>query len=132
MTRGSTRAVLSEFVFWLHLVIISAWVALFFVPLSLWPGRIAFHFCFSMVVIAHQFIWGAIVMPWTKRYRMVCILTTLMQALRGYKISDPRNFTHSFVQELFHRAKVRVPAIVPTALTLGIVTGTTVLYCLFR
>ena len=39
-------------------------------------------------------------MPVMLKYRIVCPLTTWMQHVRGYKISDPKNFDHSFVREL--------------------------------
>lgn len=124
------RAFAAEIVFWLHLVIVLFWVGLFFIPVDQWQGRISFHFYFSLMVILHQFVWGAIVMPWTKRYRMVCILTTLMQSLRGFKLSQPENYSHSFTAELFARARIKVPMIVPTVLTLSIVAASFTLYFL--
>ncbi|MEM2125713.1 MAG: hypothetical protein QXQ53_04880 [Candidatus Methanosuratincola sp.] len=126
------RAFAAEVIFWLHLVIVLFWVSLFFVPVDWWQGRISFHFYFSLVVILHQFVWGAIIMPWTKRYRMVCILTTLMQSLRGFKLSRVENYGHSFTEELFARARVNVPKIVPTILTLSIVAASFTLYFLHR
>ena len=126
------RNFFAEFFFWLHLVIVFVWLILFAVPTSWWPGRIAFHFYYSVVIVAHQFIWGAIITPWTKKYHMACLLTTIMQVLRGIKISDPRNYKHSFVKELFARAGIRIPIVVVTILTLSIFVAVTVQYCLFR
>jgi len=63
---------------------------------------------------------------------MVCLLTTIMQALRGFKVSDARNFEHSFIKELFARARIGMPTMVATVLTLAILTTTTILYCFFR
>ena len=64
-------------------------------------------------------------MPWTKKFRMVCILTTPMQILRGQKISDPKNYNHSFFKELAGKNGIKIPHAVSTLITfsaLAIVT----------
>jgi hypothetical protein len=48
-------------------------------------------------------------MPVMRKYRIVCPLTTWMQLAGGYRISDPNNFDHSFVRELFQRLRVKIP-----------------------
>ena len=126
------RRFFAEIIFWLHIVIILVWLILFAIPTSLWPDRITFHFYYSIVIVAHQFIWGAIIMPWTKKYRMACLLTTIMQVLRRIKVSDPRNYEHSFVRELFARAGIKIPTIVVTIFTLTIFVAVIIQFCLFR
>lgn len=74
------------------------------VPEHWWPNKIAFHFYLSFAIVLHQFFWGVTIMPWTGKFRMVCILTTLMQFLRGENIADPKNYDHSFLKELFGKA----------------------------
>src|SRR3989344_9275728 len=96
-------------IFWLHFFVVAFWIGLLFVPEFLLPGKTAFHFYFTVGLVGHQFLWGAMIMPWTKKYRMVCILTTFMQMLRGADIADPKNYNHSFIQELFGKTGVTIP-----------------------
>ncbi len=119
-----TRLLLAEALFWLHVAIVAFWYSLFFVPSFLWPwgDKISFHFWFTIGIVFHQFAWGAIIMPWTKKYRMVCGLTTLMQLLRGKDIADPKNYDHSFMQELFGKTGVTIPHRLTTIITLSILT----------
>ncbi|MDP3900916.1 MAG: hypothetical protein Q8Q38_01045 [bacterium] len=122
----------AEVIFWSHVAIVGFWYALFLVPSSWWPGKIEFHFFFTIAIVAHQFLWGLVIMPWTKRYRMVCILTTPMQFLRGQSISDSKNYDHSWTAELIGRSGVTVPHWFATLLTFGILTAVTIQYFFFR
>ena len=98
-----------EILFWMHVVIFIAWFGLFLIPLSIWPGRIAFHFWYITFALTGELLMGLLLMPVMLKYRIVCPLTTWMQLVRGYKISDPRNFDHSFVRELFQRLRINIP-----------------------
>lgn len=115
----------AEVFFWLHFVLVAVWLGLFLVPASLWAGKVSFHFYFITTTVALQFLWGFVLMPVTKKYRMVCPLTTVMQLLRGYPVSDERNNNHSCIKEFFDRLGMKVPKKAVTLLTfisLGIVT----------
>ena len=121
-----------ELIFWAHIIIVGFWYALFLVPTSLWADKITFHFYFTLGIVGHQFLWGAAIMPWTKRYRMVCILTTPMQILRGQNISDPKNYDHSFTTEFIKRVGFKVSHKVSTILTFTILTIVTIQFFFFR
>ena len=121
-----------ELIFWAHIIIVGFWYVLFLVPTSLWADKIAFHFYFTLGIVGHQFLWGAAIMPWTKRYRMVCILTTPMQILRGQNISDPKNYDHSFTAEFIKRAGIKVPHKASTILTFTILVIVTIQFFFFR
>lgn len=107
----------AEMLFWVHFLIGSVWLGLFLVPSSLWHNKITFHFYLTIVIVVHQFLWGLILMPWTKKFRMVCLLTTPMQILRGQKISDPKNYSHSWFKELVGNQGIQIPHAFSTALT---------------
>ena len=113
---------LADILFWIHFLIGSVWLGLFLVPSSLWHDKITFHFYLTLAVVGHQFLWGLILMPWTKRFRMVCILTTPMQLLRGQKISDPKNYNHSFFKELVGKKGLQIPHAISTLITFSALT----------
>jgi len=106
--RPRKKNFLTGFVFWLHLPLVIIWFFTFLIPLSLWPGRITFHFWYIAILLLIQLIWGILVYPKTKSIDFICPLTTLMQSLRGYKIKDKRNYNHSFIAELFERLKIKI------------------------
>lgn len=108
---------LADLLFWIHFVIGTIWLGLFLVPSSIWQDKITFHFYLTITIVVHQFLWGLILMPWTRKFRMVCILTTPMQLLRGEKISDPKNYNHSFFKELFGKNGIQIPHIISTLIT---------------
>ena len=93
------KKTLGDIVFWFHIVFVLFWYALFFVPVNVWPDKILFHFYLTLGVVIHQIVWGLIIMPWTGRYRMVCMLTTIAQLLRGEDIANPNNYDHSSTRE---------------------------------
>lgn len=120
----SAKKAAAEVLFRLHFVLVAVWFGLFLVPTSLWAEKVSFHFWFITTVIALQFLWGFLLMPITKRYRMICPLTTGMQMLRGYPISDERNNNHSFIKEFSERIEKPVPkkaVTISTFVSLGIV-----------
>ncbi len=102
------RNFFAKIIFWIHASSVSLWYFLFFVPIGWWPEKIAFHFNFSLFIVLNQFIWGALIMPWTRKYRMVCFLTTLTQFLKGQKVSDPENYNHSFSREFLKKRGVSI------------------------
>ncbi len=85
--------------FWLHLPIVLIWFGLFLVPLSVWPGRITFHFYYIVWIMSVQFLWGL----YLHRVDIICPMTTAMQSLRGYSLKDKENHGHSFIAELFEK-----------------------------
>lgn len=105
----SLRYTVGEIIFWLHVPIVLFWLGLFLVPESLFPGSVTFHFWFIYVVFASQMLWGLAMMPIRGRFGVgVCPLTTLNQWVRGYPISDKRNYDHTFLEELFARWHLRI------------------------
>ncbi len=111
------RLFLADLLFWIHFLVGSLWLGLFLVPSSLWQNKITFHFYLTIAVVGHQFLWGLLLMPWTKKFRMVCLLTTPMQVLRGEKISDPKNYDHSFFKELVGKNGIQIPHAISTLIT---------------
>lgn len=111
------RLFFADLLFWTHFLIGSIWLGLFLVPSSVWNDKITFHFYFTILLVTHQFLWGFLIMPWTRKFRMVCILTTPMQLLRGQKISDPKNYNHSFFKELVGKNGIKIPHTASTILT---------------
>lgn len=116
------RLLLADLLFWMHFMIIAFWIGLFFVPTSVWPDRITFQFYLTLVIVGHQFIWGSLIMPWTHKFRMVCILTTPTQLLRGLKISDPKNYDHSWLNEFAGKKGIKITHKVSTLITFSILT----------
>ena len=112
-----TRLLLADILFWMHFVVGTFWLGLFFVPSSLWHDKITFHFYLTIIIVTHQFLWGLAIMPWTHKFRMVCILTTPMQLLRGQKISDPENYNHSWFKEFFGYQGIKIPHKFSTIIT---------------
>lgn len=126
------RLLLADFLFWAHFLIGSLWLGLFLVPSSVWADKITFHFYFTVLLVFHQFLWGWLIMPWTKKFRMVCILTTPMQLLRGQKISDPKNYEHSFFKELVGKNGIHIPHSLSTILTFSALSLVTYQYFFLR
>ncbi|MBW2999559.1 hypothetical protein KY339_02700, partial [Candidatus Woesearchaeota archaeon] len=78
---------------------------LFFVPKSLWAGKVVFHFWYIVVVVVAQLLWALLI--WRK-VDIICPLTTWMQYLRGYKIKSDENYDHSFTSEFFQRLRLNI------------------------
>ena len=116
----------------MHFVLVTVWFGLFLVPTSLWSWKVSFHFFFVTTAVALQFLWGFVLMPVTKKYRMICPLTTPMQILRGYPISDERNNNHSCIKEFFERLGMKVPKKAVTASTFISLGAVTAQYFFFR
>ncbi|HCM36712.1 MAG: hypothetical protein A3J30_01955 [Candidatus Wildermuthbacteria bacterium RIFCSPLOWO2_02_FULL_47_9c] len=112
------RARLARIIFGIHFLIGALWVGLFFVPPTLWTSKISFHFFFTWGVVIHQMIWGAILMLFTKRYELVCILTTLEQIAKGEKLSEARKYRHMIIKKFFEKAGWGMPQRGATVLTL--------------
>lgn len=104
---SALRYLCGEILFYIHLPIFLAWGGLFFVPVGLWPGRVAFHFYFIMTTVVIQIVGGVVYCPITKRFDLVCILSVLMQWVRGCPLPDPSSYKHSFIIELFERVHIR-------------------------
>ena len=123
---------IAEAIFWLHFIIVGVWFLLLFVPLSWWKGRIEFHFFLSIGIVVHQFVWPIVLLPWTKRYGGICILTTFMQWARGIPLSDERNFRHSWTKEFFLRFGLRPSPLVITVVPLSILLISAIQYFTLR
>ncbi len=93
-----------DVIFWIHFIIFLFFPLGFFIPSAWWPARIDVHFWYSVSLFVLFYLWGAI---WTIKRRdrvySICMLDTLMQRMRGYSLWDPKNYDHSFVEELFAR-----------------------------
>ncbi len=128
----SIRTTAAEAFFWLHFALVGVWFGLFLVPASLWAGKVSFHFWFIIIAVVLQFGWGFLLMPVTKKYRMVCPLTTLMQLLRGYPVADARNNNHSCIKEFSERIGKPVPKKAVTISTFASLGAVTIQYFFFR
>jgi len=102
------KTFLTEIIFWLHLPIVIIWFGAFFIPLSLWPERIKFHFWFISIILIVQLLWGAMLYSKIKRVDFICPQTTLMQSLRGYPVESEKNFNHSFIAELMEKLHIKI------------------------
>lgn len=131
MAKGIGIAAAEAF-FWTHFVLVAVWFGLFAVPTSLWHGKVTFHFWFITTLIALQFLWGLALMPLTKKYHMVCPLTTAMQLLRGYPVADERNNNHSCIKEFSERIGMPVPKKAVSLSTFASLAAVTVQYFFFR
>ncbi len=106
---GKFRKFLGELVFWAHVLIVIPIVGLLFVPKSLVPSIESLHFFYVLSIVVVQGSWGAIMYLFNGgHYRNVCPVTTVMQSVRGHKLNDPKNYTHSFISEFFGRYKLRI------------------------
>ncbi len=126
------RKKIAKFLYVAHVGVIAVWWGLFFVPLSWWADRVFFHFYLSLFIVIQQFLWGFLIMPWTKKYRMVCSLTTLTQLLRGKNIADKENYSHSFLKEIFAKGGIKIPSRAPTAITFAVLALTVIQYIRFK
>lgn len=122
---------IANLIFGMHFFIVALWCGLLLVPTSWWPERISFHFYFSLLIVVHQFIWGFLITPWTGKYRMVCILTTINQFLKGQKISDPENYDYSFAQNFLERTGITISHRRITIFTFIILTIVSIQYLFF-
>lgn len=117
------RTALGEILFWLHLPVVVMWVGLFFIPSSIWPGKITFHFWFIVCIFTSQLLWGLVLLPLRRRLGFgVCPLTTLTQYVRGYPVRDPRNYDHWFLDEMCERWNMRLPHRIIQTIFLGTIT----------
>ncbi len=105
--------------FWLHLPIVILYFGLLAVPISLWPGKVVFHFWLFVIVVGAEVIWGMYMRQFSGRMDIVCPLTSWMQYLRGYSLCDLRNYGHSYIAELLVVFHVRLRYGVVNYLMLG-------------
>ena len=94
-----------EIIFWLHLPLVIVWFGLFFIPKSIWLGKVAFHFWYIFSIMLIQFIWSLVVF---RKFDLICPLTTWMQYLRGFSLQDKNNYGHGYIAELLLRLRVKV------------------------
>ena len=71
----------ADLIWYSHFAIVLIAVFLFFIPESVWPNRVAFHFYYLWGVIAIQFITGLIYLPKIKKFHFVCPITALEKHL---------------------------------------------------
>ncbi len=124
-----SKKLLIELIFWLHFPIVALWFGLFFVPLSLWPGRVIIHFWYIVIIMALQLMWGIIAFH---QLDIICPLTTIMQSLRGYPKAHPQNYGHSFIAELLWRLGIPLSYRAINVLLLVTLVIVVVQYLLFR
>lgn len=122
------RKFFAETIFYIHWAIVFFWYSLFFVSTTWWPEKIIFHFQLTSMIVLHQFLWGFIILPWTKKYRMVCLLTTVTQVLRGKSVADKKNYERSFPIEAFDRIGFTITNRMATIITFTTLIIVTVQY----
>ena len=89
-----------------HTAICIFWFALFFIPLSAWPGRMVFQFWWAIAIVGSELVWSQY--AFGKAMMLVCPLTTWTQDLRGYSRQDERNYGHSYFTELFNKIGLKM------------------------
>jgi hypothetical protein len=89
------------------MAIVFVWWGLFFVSSSRWPEKITVHFYLTLFIVIQQIMWGFLILPWMGKYRIVCILTTITQLLRGQSLSDDKNYDHSFTKEILGKVGIK-------------------------
>ncbi len=117
--------------FWLHLPFVAVWLGLFFIPLSVWPARAAFHFWYMLSLTIVQLGWGMALYPKTKKVMIICPLTTWMQSLRGIPAGDKRNYSYTYVAEVSRKLKIAISNKAVNVLSLGTLGIGVVNYILF-
>lgn len=106
--KKTKKSLLISLIFWLHLPLVVILFGIFFIPLSLWPGRIEFHFWFISTLLFLQLLWGVVLYPKTGKIDFICPLTTVMQSLRGFPIESKENYNHSFIAELLGKLRINI------------------------
>ncbi|MGB3988729.1 MAG: hypothetical protein WBK67_03520 [Minisyncoccales bacterium] len=98
-----SRTLLSELFFWIHFIMVAGWATLFLVPSRAWDEKVKFHFMITLIVVIHQVLWGFILSLYTKRFDLVCILTTLTHMARGEKFTTDLNYVYKWSTEFCSR-----------------------------
>ena len=82
-----------------HIVFFLLYVVPFFIPQKKFKKKLEFQFFYMLTIVLSNFLWGFLFLSKVGKYIFSCPVTTLMQYLRGYSLTDPLNYTHSFVAE---------------------------------
>jgi hypothetical protein len=82
---------------------VAGWATLFLVPSRAWDEKVKFHFMITLIVVIHQVLWGFILSLYTKRFDLVCILTTLTHMARGEKFTTDLNYVYKWSTEFCSR-----------------------------
>ncbi len=82
----------------------------FAIPLNIWPSRPLWHFIFLTIILLLGFITAA----WhRKKYnsdmQFICFLNLITQKIRGYNLSDSRNYEYSHFRDILKKFKIKVP-----------------------
>lgn len=128
----SRSKIISETIFWGHSAIVIGWVAVFFVPTSLWQNKAMFHFIVTMAILAHQILWGFILRPRTGKLGLVCILTTAMHVAKGETIYTELNYTHRWADELCDRFGIRLSSAMADSIAVGGLAAVSIQYFLLQ
>ena len=91
---------LSEIFFWSHFLIFAGWFLPFFIPVSVWSNKIYYHVWYMIFVLSINYVWGFVFLLKLNKYVIACPWTTITQWLRGFDITNPKNYNHSFVLEI--------------------------------
>ncbi|MBI2663403.1 hypothetical protein HYX15_02615 [Candidatus Woesearchaeota archaeon] len=97
-----------KFLIFLHIIFFVSWIGLFFIPRSIWPDRVFYHFWYVVGIIGLNLIWGGFLrVKYGKGNLFVCPLTTMTQYFRGYSIDDERNNKYLFVKEILLKFNIK-------------------------
>jgi len=97
----------------LHLVFFLLWIVPFFIPKKHFKHKLRFQLRYMVLIIIINLAWGFFFLTKMGKYIFSCPLTTWMQYLRGYAVTDPLNYTHSFVAEFSQLIGIPVVPIKP-------------------
>lgn len=127
------RKIISEITSWLHLFFVIVLFLMFFIPTSIWPERPLVHFYIMALIILSDLIFGIFYYLYDKKYfNLICLLTIVMQRIRGYKFLDERNYKHSFVKEVCNRLGFRVKRLFAFLLLIFIFILTLINYIVYN
>jgi len=123
------KKILSEILFYFHLIVVIVFFALFLVPKSLWAGKVIFHFWYVISITGVQIAWAMII---RKRRAPICPITTIMQCLRGHPIHTKENYKHSFIAEFLQRFNIKISGEIMNIVLLITIILVTVQFIWFR
>jgi hypothetical protein len=105
---------IAETLIWIHFLgMITLGMIPFFIPLRVWPTRPIWHFSFLFGVVVLGLILGIVYRrKFSAKKAHICFLNLITQRIRGYKYSDPKNYTYSHMVEMFQKFGVKISSLI--------------------
>jgi len=96
-----------------HIVFFLLYVVPFFIPRKYFKNKLNFQLTYMAGIILSNFLWGFFFLAKIGKFIFACPITTWMQYLRGYTLTDPQNYTHSFIAEFLQLVNLPVVPVKP-------------------